>query len=271
MITLNQSAPAAKAVRGQSDSSHWYSHTADRGWFPLYGPDKSYGMREARKDQEAGLVAVPSVTTVSGEVKKKQVDDYDKKNVAYAALRTDRAMFDSDEEWKDEVLFIASQASHPARDLGTKIHAAIELAVAGKDYDAAMDVYVQAVLKERDKFGLVSIGQEQCVGSLEYGYAGKVDDMCEGMVTADYKSRGEANAYPSDWVQIASYSYAKWGNDFFIGGAGIVFPISTKAAGVVKPVMKPGKDLVQAFEAFLGLTASWRYFHNFDPRQPATA
>lgn len=269
---LNQSAPALKAPRGSSDSSHWYGHDSSRGFYPLYSPDKSYTMREARKDKQAGIAVVPSVTTVISEVKKKQVDDWKMEQVAKAAWRLHKQFLFTDESlFIDQVLGEADRASHPARDLGTAIHAAIELAVAGKDYDAAMDVYVQPVLQERANYGLVSIAQEKCVGSLEYGYAGKVDDICEGLIISDYKSRGEAKDYPSDWAQIAAYGHAEFGDDFFRNGAGIVFPIGTKTPGVVKPVMKTGAALRPAFEAFLGLTASWRFFHSFDPRVVATA
>ncbi len=266
MITLNQQAPAAPAPKGVSDSSHWYAHNDVAGWYPLYGPDKPYGMREARKDQAAGLTVVPSVTTYIGEVKKKQVDDWMQKQVAKAAFNSIEKCFCSEDVFVDHVIDTASRASHPARDLGTKIHAAIELAVAGEYYAAAMDVYVQAVLKERENYGLVSLAQEKCVGNLEYGYAGKVDDICEGLIISDYKSRGEAKDYPTDWVQAAAYGHAEWGNKFFENGAAIIFPISTKVPGVVKPVMKTGKALLPAFEAFIGLTSVYRYMHAYEPR-----
>lgn len=272
-MILNQNAPAAKAEKA-GDSSHWYGHTPEAGWHPLYTPDKNFTLRQARVVQAEGGIAVPSVTTYLSDIDKKPVIDWKMEQVAKAcrhmALQSLPEVIDrySEQEWCEMAIGTASRASHPARDLGTAIHAAIELAVAGKDYDAAMDVYVQPVLAERAKWSLVSIAQEKCVGNAEMGYAGKVDDLCEGMIVSDYKSRGKANAYPTDWVQAAAYGYAEWGNSFFLSGAAIIFPIGTKEPGLVKSVMKPGKELLQAFDAFCGLMQSWRYFHKYDPRKP---
>ena len=269
MLTLNQCAPPAKAPRGQSDSSHYYGHTAERGWHPLYTPEKNYSLREARKAQAEGLVAVPSVTTYLGELRKQQVETWKMEQVARACYRNVPKMDEAEECFVDRTVGLAMGASKPAADLGTRIHAAIELAVAGKDYDADMDRYVQPVLVERAKYGLESVAQEKCVGSLQHGYAGKVDDICTNLTISDYKSRGKPEAYPTDWCQIAAYGYAEWGNDFFLNGAGIVFPIATKGDAKVCPEMRLGKDLVQALEAFIGLTGTWRYFHRFDPRVAA--
>lgn len=271
-MILNMTAPPAKAEKAQ-DSSHWYSHTAERGWYALHTPEKNFTLREARKLAVEGGVAVPSVTAYLSEIDKKPVMDWKMEQVAKACYRQWQDYVDmgstipSIEEWTDRAIDTASRASHPARDLGSRIHAAIELAVAGKDYDAAMDVYVQPVLAERAKWGLVSVAQEKCVGSLEYGYAGRADDFADGMIASDVKSRGQAKAYDTDWLQLASYSYAEWGNDFFTKGAAIVFPVSTKGLIECKSEMRPGKDLVQAFEAFIHMTGCWRYFHRFDPRK----
>lgn len=266
MTILNEQSPAAKSA-GKSDSSHWYGYSDTLGWHPLYTPDKNFTLREARKLQAAGMVAVPSVTTYIGELRKRQVEIWQQEQVAgvcYDFVPHTRTL--PRDEWIELALDRASNASGPAQKLGSQIHAAIELAVGGKDYDAAMDIYVQPVLRERENWGLISIAQEKCVGHLKLGYGGKVDDICEGMIIVDYKSRGKVEAYPTDWCQIAAYGYAEFGEAFFDNGSGLAFPISTKEPGIVKPVMKTGAELRQAFEAFLGLTGTWRYFHNYDPR-----
>lgn len=258
-------APPAKAEKA-GDSTHWYGHTAERGWYPLYTPEKNFTLREARKVVADGGVAVPSVTAYLSEIGKKPVTDWKMEQVAKACWCMPHSQYTDEEAWIDTAIHRANKASHPARDLGTAIHAAVELAIAGNDYDAAMDVYVQPVMAERAKWGIKSVAQEKCVGSLTGGYAGRVDDIAEGMIISDIKSRGEPKVYPTDWLQIAAYGFAEFGNDFFIKGAGIVFPLSTKRPGECAPEMKLGKDMVGDFEGFMGLVAYWRTSHRFDPR-----
>jgi hypothetical protein len=268
-MILNQSAPPLKAEK-VSDSSHWYGWTQNAGWHALYTPTKNYTLREARIAVAGGGVAVPSTTTYLGVLEKAPVIDYKLKAVANACWDLKNGSLTRD-EWVDAAVNRGKTASHPARDLGSNIHGAIETSVAGRDYDATYDQYVTPVMEQRSKWGLVSIAQEECVGSLEYGYGGKADDLCEGCIVVDYKSRKNAVSYKTDWAQIASYGYAKWGNDFFTKGAGIVFPISTGQPGLVSPEMKPGKDLVRYFDGFLGLTAWWRTDNKFDPRSQMKA
>src|SRR5207244_2191469 len=126
-------------------------------------------------------------------------------------------------------------------------------------------------LTERFRQGITNGEQEQCIGSLKYGYAGKADDLSDGMTVADYKSRKSKGkkvpSYETDAVQLAAYGFAKWGNEFFKKGRGIILAISTTEPGLVTPHVFSGPDLVKAFQAFLALTETWRYINSFDPRQ----
>ena len=75
MTVLNQQDAPIAASKGTSDSSHWYSFT-DGQWLPLYTPEKNYTLREARKDQAAGKVVVPSVTTIFKVLNKPQLTNW---------------------------------------------------------------------------------------------------------------------------------------------------------------------------------------------------
>ena len=275
MSTLFTEAPALKADKSADFvGSHYYSYEPAKGWFPLYEPGKNFTLREARKVHKEGKVVVPSVTTYFKVLHKQNLVDWLIGQHLDVALRTPVAQFNNTEEWKDHVCNVASNSSKGAADLGTKIHANIEAAVGGKDYDADMAQYVEPVLAKRAELGLQSVAQEKSVGSLKYGYGGKVDDLCTGLTVVDYKSRkgrkGKVASYSTDELQGAAYGFCEYGNEFFRNGKFYVFGISTTEPGVITVHEFAGKDLVPAFEAFLGLMQVWRFENNFDPRIAGT-
>lgn len=276
MITLTD-APAAKADRSsESEGGHYYEWLPnDRRWVPLYVEGGTFTMRQARPMQAAGRKVVPSTTTYFKDLFKKQLEDWKLEQVAKVCYAD---KLDRHSQWVDEAGYVetmvakASSASRGAADLGTRIHNAVEAAIRGEDYDADLAVYVRPVMAERASLGLKTLGPEVCVGSLEHGYGGKVDDRCEGMIVLDVKSRKwkesqkKAPVFGTDKMQVASYGFAEWGDAFFEKGTGIVQVVSTTTPGRVQAVPFTGPELKQAFDAFVGLTAVWRFNHNFDPR-----
>lgn len=280
MSALNmQDAPIA-APASTSDSSHWYQY-ADGAWSPLYTPEKNYTLREARKDKAAGLVVVPSVTTIFKVLAKPQLVKWQMEQAALAmyelACNSDSrtpGRFDSREEMVETALNTAGNASKGAMDLGTKIHAAIEDALAGRDWGAEMDAYVRPVLQKRADMGIKQSVQEQCVGSIKYGYAGRGDDRSDSTKTfRDYKSRKSKGkkvpTYETDFVQLAAYGFAAWGNEFFRTGTAELWGISTSEPGLLTVATKTGPELVPDFECFLALTNVWRRLNDFDARVKA--
>lgn len=270
-MTLNQTdcpIPAAKA--STSDSSHWYGY--DNGqWLPLYTPEKNYTLREARKDQAAGKVVVPSVTTIFKVLAKPSLDKWKAEQVALAcwsqASKPDRCP-GTVEQFVEQAIETASNASKGAMDLGTRIHAGIESAIAGGEWDADLDVYVQPVLAKRAELGIKESVQEQCVGSTKYGYAGRGDDRSDSTMTfRDYKSRKSKGkkvpVYETDFAQLAAYSFATWGNDFFKRGSAEVWGISTSEPGLLTVTTKTGPELVADFQCFLALNTVWQHMNSF--------
>lgn len=270
---LNQNAPEAKAVNGTSDSSHWYEY-ANGAWLPLYSQEKNYTLREARKDKEAGRVVVPSVTTIFKVLNKPQIVKWQMEQVALACWDMEPAdRWDHKEHYVAEAVETANNASKGAMDLGTRIHAAIEDAIAGRDWDAELDVYVRPVLNKRAELGIKESVQEQCVGSTKYGYAGRGDDRSDSTRTfRDYKSRKSKGkkvpTYETDFVQLSAYMFAVWGNEAFRSGTAELWGISTSEPGLLTVTTKTGKELIPDFECFLALASVWRRLSDFDPRRP---
>ena len=271
MPTLNQSAPAAAPSKASSDSSHWYGYDATAGWQPLYTPEKNYTLRQARVDQAAGMVVVPSVTTIMKALNKPQLTNWLMEQVAEAAWSEPSKPDMEKEIWVERVIATANNSSKGAMDLGTRIHKAIEDAIAGNDWDAALDEYVQPVLAERRMRLVTQSVQEACLGSTKYGYAGRCDDYSDdGMVIRDYKSRKSKGkkvaSYETDPLQLAAYGYARWGNPFFKDGRGEIWGISTTQPGLLTVHDFTGKELIPAFTAFLALCDVWGFTNNFDAR-----
>jgi hypothetical protein len=270
---LNQTDAPIAASKGTSDSSHWYSFT-DGQWLPLYTPEKNYTLREARKDQAAGKVVVPSVTTIFKVLNKPQLTNWLMEQVAKAALTIPHSPDVSDDDWVDNVVATANNASKGAMDLGTRIHQAIEDCIAGKDYPADLAIYVVPVMAERAKREVRWSVTEACMGSTKYGYAGRCDDHSEeGMVVRDIKSRKSKGkkvpTYETDFAQVAAYGFARFGNDFFKQGSGEIWGISTSEPGLLTVTSKTGPELVADFQCFLALTTVWQHMNNFDPRVKA--
>lgn len=275
MSTLLQEAPAAKAEKAQ-ESSHYYELVAGN-WQPLYTPEKSFTLREARKAQKEGRKVVPSVTTYFKCLHKQNLVDWKVENAVKLAYdKSCTAIKFNRDEWCDSIIAEASHASRGAMDLGTRIHTAIENATAGADFDADMKVYVEPALACRKAEGIFSLSVEECVGNLQEGYAGRCDEFFHGMIVGDNKSRKTTKGrkvatYDTEGLQLAAYGYAKWGFEFFDVGqktdrAGVIFVISTSEPGRVEPVWFTRGELHDAFNGFRYLTGVWRYINSFDPR-----
>lgn len=277
-ITLNQTAPAAPTTKPAQGDGHYYGFTKERGWFPLYKDGGTFGLREARKMHEAGEIAMPSATGVIKCMHKHQIEVYKQEEAAKAALRLKPDDFPTEDEWLDAVIDLAGGASRPAMDKGVAIHDAIEKCIKGEEYNAEYAIYVEPVMKELAAHGMFHCEAEKCTGSLKHGIAGKLDIIDRPTIAiGDTKTRGhkilktkpsKVPCYETDLMQVASYGYCEFGNAFFISGRALILGVSTVQPGLVTPHLHEGKDLVPAFEAFLALTAVWRYTHNCDPRRP---
>ena len=280
MTTLNMTDAPISAAKPDHGDGHFYGYTKDRGWFPLYSEGGTFGMREARKLHEAGEIAMPSATGYIKCLNKPHLTDWMMEEVAKACWDLDASSaYSTKEEYIEKVLETARNVSKPSMDLGTAVHAQVERAIKGEEYDAKYQIYVDAVMKELEAAGMTGCQAELCTGSLKYGIGGKIDMSHDASRTVgDLKTRGSHRInktkpskvpyYESDLMQTACYGYCRYGNAFFTSGRAVIFGASTLIPGLVTPHVFTGKELVPAFEAFLALAAVWRYTHNCDPRRP---
>jgi hypothetical protein len=273
-MILNQTDAPIKAS-GTSDSSHWYCF--ENGvWSPLYTPEKNYTLREARKDKEAGRIVVPSVTTIFKVLAKPQLVKWQMEQVAKAAMESprDQATGIPDDEWIDSVIATANNVSRGAMDLGSRVHESIENCVAGRDYDADLQIYVAPVMEERAKRGVRWSVTEVCAGSAKYGYGCRGDDFSDETKTyRDYKSRKSKGrkvpVYETDFIQVSACGFARWGNEFFKSGHGEIWGISTSEPGALTVHEKTGPEMIEDFSCFLALTQVWSHMNRFNAKVAA--
>lgn len=268
---LNQADEPIKAARKTEGSTRFYTCDDAGNWSAITsGDDKSFGMRSARKMLEEGKVVVPSVTSVMSVLAKPGLLRWQFEQVAKAAWDTDTHGL-TEEQFIEQCVEIASNASKGAMDLGSAIHQAIEDCIAGRDYRADLAIYVCPVMAKRAEMGIRWSVTEQAMGSLVHGYAGRCDDHSEeGLVIRDTKSRKSKGkkvpVYETDFCQVAAYGMARFGHEFFKSGKGEIWGVSTSEPGLLTVHSLAGPGLVPYFECFLAMNTVWRHINGFDGR-----
>lgn len=268
---MNEAPPATAPKRFKDAGGHWYT-VVNGEVKPLYKEGGTFTLREARKLAREGQRVLPSVTTYFKCLHKGALEDWLMSQAALAALQHPRDKFLSDDAWLEAVLDSARNVSKGAMDLGTAIHKGLELGLEGGDYDADVAVYVRPAIEAIQKSGFKLIAQEVCVANPTVGYAGRCDLLGE-MAVWDAKSRktrpGQAaRAYSTDLMQLLCYGVAHFGERFLDEGECCNLIISTTEPGRVEVVTHDMKSYRWAWEAFIGLTAVWRFENKFDPRKP---
>jgi hypothetical protein len=109
-----------------------------------------------------------------------------------------------------------------AADLGTMIHAALELAMAGEPYPDDLRPYVEPVMAWKQQTGIEIIDREIRLVNKQHGFAGTADVLFRygrnGIGILDYKTRKtkpgeEVTAYDNQAMQLAAYGATYWGEE----------------------------------------------------------
>ncbi len=225
-------------------------------------------IRDARR-----LGLYPSVTSILGILAKPGLETWKLNQVALATLRILLQEGESEEYWCNRVRTAAFEQVEEAADLGTMIHGALELAMAGEAYDPTLAVYVEPVVKWARETGIQIVEREIRLVNREQGFAGTSDVLfrygANGIGILDYKTRKTqvgkpVGAYEDQAMQLAAYAATYWG-EANIGRvlAANVF-VSTTEPGRMEVVKHP--EIAGDWEAFKLAAALWRYLKGYDPR-----
>lgn len=289
-------------------SSHWYDvtgkacHTVPNKSKP--GESRATSLTDARK-----LGLLPSVTTILDLLDKPQLTDWKLEQLTAEFRRRltcifpeSQARHDSDvrvavadmiatapDVFHEQLCERAFQQVEDAADAGKLIHAAAELVLSGRDYDADELVFlpelkdrfpmrtfidpIRAFVKEHD---IHPTGHEVKVVNLAHGYAGTGDlpmTCRKGIGFGDWKTRKTkpgkpVRAYDGQLLQIGAYHGGHYSivprpGDFI---AGFNLFISTTEPGRVEGVWYDSTEVATAYEAFTHMAALWRFLKGYDPR-----
>jgi hypothetical protein len=192
-----------------SESGHWYQQDGT----PCYEvPNKSKGgmrpttLRDARK-----MDLVPSATTILDVLAKPALEKWKAEQLLMAALTLSRLEGEAEKDWIARVWEDSEAQGKKARERGTAIHAAIELAYRGEPFQEDLRPWVEAA---RAALPDMPWAPERSFAS-PLGYGGKVDLHCPEWVV-DIKTRGRKQGrlpldiYPEQLMQLAAYRYGLW-------------------------------------------------------------
>lgn len=132
--------------------------------------------------------------------------------------------------------------------MGSSIHKALELGIAGENYNKKLDVYVVPVLKWLKETKIQLVEREKVLVNLVHGFAGTTDVLFRyephGIGIIDYKTRktkpGEVvKAYDGQSMQLAAYAATYFGEDRIDEVLAANIFISSTEPGSWVPAKKP--------------------------------
>lgn len=192
-------------------SCHWY-HGDGRRCFEVPYADPAKGFRPTTLRDARKLGLVPSVTTVLNVLDKPGLNAWKAEMTALAVLTAPRLDGEPLDAFVKRVLQTdrdQDSESTKARELGTAIHAAIELALSDEFYAEHLKAYVEPVVALVKSFGVVRETEKVVVGD---GYAGTMDMLTEGQAFTvwDFKTCKALpdKSYPEHRLQLSAYGQA---------------------------------------------------------------
>ncbi len=251
--------PQATAARVYSEqSAHYYG----RDGSPRYevigkttGRPRSVTIRDARENDW-----LPSTTTILRVLHRQALVEWMIEQACLAILTAPKLDGEALDVFVNRILKVEKQQEQEgakARNLGTDIHAAAELALKGQPYDTALSVYVEPAIAEILRTGRVVATEKIVVGDR---YAGKLDCMTQGndlLTLWDIKSAKTLPKTESYWEhQCQTASYAKAVENLGrlrIQTANVY--VSTIEPGTIKVCAQNEWD--RAWQAFKALVDYW--------------
>jgi hypothetical protein len=200
----------------KAESGHWYKKDGT----PCYtviakgsGLPRPTTLADARK-----LNLLPSVTGILRILHKEALVTWLCEQTALAVLTTPRLENEADDAFVHRVLHVErhqDQESQKARELGTDIHNAMEMALNGQQIDEALAPWVRPAIDALKPYGAVVATEKVLVGN---GYAGKTDlitETPECFWIWDFKSAKKlpkTEAWSEHLLQASAYAMCWLGN-----------------------------------------------------------
>lgn len=239
------------------DSCHWYTMKGEP-CFEIPKADGS-GMKSPNITDARKLRLLPSVTNVLRILNRPELESWKTEQAVLAVLSSPRRDGEELDSFVHRILQeerVQDQEAAKARELGSRIHDAIELGLSRKDWDHDLDPYVVPVMKWQLGVGTVCWSEKILVGD---GYAGRADALLENetlnvMSLVDFKTTGKLpkESYLEHRLQTAAYA-ATLGNTNHRRVITTNVYISTKEPGRLEVYSQDdwGETYVNGFEMLL--------------------
>lgn len=253
-------------------SGHFYDADTGESRHTIIGANGNSRTTTLRDAKKHGWL--PSVTTIlQRTLSKPELDLWKQRQVLMASLTLPRKEGESDETFCTRVMEDAFEQVGAAADLGTRIHAAIEEHVQGREYDADLEPYVQAVDKWITENKVKFHAQERRVVCREDGWAGTTDGIIsmesrEGYGVIDFKSRKSKPDFPmKPWatepIQIACYARGLRPNWTCTYGCNVF--VSTTEPGRIEDSWYEAVQMADDYACFKHINAVFQYMNKYTP------
>lgn len=249
-----------------SDNCHWYTLSGEP-FFEILKADGN-GMRSPTIADARKLRLLPSVTNVLRILNRPELESWKTEQAVLAVLSSPRKDGEQMDAFVHRILQeekVQDQEAAKARELGSRIHEAIEAALRHIDWDHSLDPFVLPVLKWQTSTGEICWSEKILVGD---GYAGRADALLENstlgiLLLVDFKTTGKLprESYVEHRLQTAAYA-ATIGNTNHRRILTANFYISTKKPGeiVVHSQDDWGETYVNGFEPLLRY---WQWLNRY--------
>ena len=259
------------------ESGHWYDKDGNSAYEVQAkdGTMRGTTLRDARK-----LSLVPSVTTILGVIAKPGLENWKMQNTVLAAMTLPRMEGESLDAFSLRVIQDGKETGRKAAQLGTDIHASLDKAYSGKDYDPAHEVYVKAV----QEAVFLKYGEQDWIAEKSFahglGFGGKIDLACEVAmiegkalkqfntgIVIDFKT----SSFTEDKVKTLGYDEHVWQLAAYATGLCIQKPIlanvyvSTVTPGLVCIKEYTAEESAWGWDCFSSFLNAWKIMKKYQP------
>lgn len=274
------------------ESGHWY--TLD-GQAAHTQATKTKGAKPTRSTTLADAKRIgllPSVSAYTRMLAAPYLERYKMLEVAKACYACPPSGGESYDDYAKHILEKSGKDGSGAAQVGTQVHAAIDLYFTDPEHymacpdivcqdgrEVTADSFVLPAIAKIDGLGLEVKSTESILVNAAYGYAGTTDmifthkNLC-GIL--DFKTKRTHEGEPvisgdTHAMQIAAYHAAYWGADdgdaIGVNAVGYNVYISTTEIGRVDVVQYSRDELLEGWQAFKSCCTLYRYIKKFDPRK----
>lgn len=201
---------AARITNGKSARFYLRDGTP---FFEVPYKDPTKGSRPATLADARKVGALPSVTSLLRLLDKPELNAWIQEQACLAVLTTPRKDGEGLDDFVHRVLHVErvqDEQAAKARQLGSDIHEALQLALTDQPWPQKLAAYVRPVLKWRMEVGKVVWTEKVLVGD---GYAGRADALLDNeslnvLSLVDFKSCAKLpkESWPEHKIQTAAYA-----------------------------------------------------------------